>query len=657
MADMQYSYDELARENAELRARLSEAEQRIAAYGTYVETAPLSRFSEIVLREILNKLAAGVLVQNADGRYLYANQRAAAVFGLTPAEVVGKSMSDLLAPEDAQTYLERNRKFIASRSFEEYERTFTLPSGERTFFICDQVLVNAQGEGYALLTSSIDITAHKRAEADLQVALAKYRTLFDAFPLGITVSDAAGQIVETNAMAERLLGIGSEAQRQRQIDGAEWQIVRADGSPMAADDYASVRALKEQRIVHNVEMGLVTSADTTTWINVTAAPLPPELGGVVITYSDITERKQAEEALRRSEHAFRTLYESMPDAFVSVDLQGAIRHYNRSFRDLIGYTDEEIPQLSYQDITPEQWHAAEDQIVQDQIMPRGYSEVYEKEYRSKSGAIIPVELRTMLTRDAQGQPMDMWAIIRDITERKRAEAELRHAVDELTRSNADLQQFAYVASHDLQEPLRGVVGMVQLLQQRYQGQIDARADQYIALAVDSATRMQVLINDLLTFSRVDRLAQPFVSTCVMAALDVAQANLQVAIQESAAVVTHDDLPTVWADLNQLTQLFQNLIANAIKFHGDVPPHIHVGAERRDAAWCISVCDNGIGIAPDYFERIFVIFQRLHSRQAYPGTGIGLALCKKIVERHGGQIWVESRLGQGATFFFTIPDRS
>ncbi len=237
----------------------------------------------------------------------------------------------------------------------------------------------------------------------------------------------------------------------------------------------------------------------------------------------------------------------------------------------------------------------------------------------------------------------------DITERKRAEEELK-------RSNAELEQFAYVASHDLQEPLRAVAGMVQLLQQRYQGQLDERANLYIAHAVEGATRMQTLINDLLAFSRVDTRGRPFAPVNVAAALRPALANLAVAVRESRATITHDELPTVLADSGQLTQLFQNLIGNALKFRGDQPPAIHVGAERLADAWRFSVRDNGIGIEPQYAERIFVVFQRLHTRRAYPGTGIGLAICKKIVERHGGRIWVESEPGRGATFLFTIPHR-
>jgi signal transduction histidine kinase len=246
---------------------------------------------------------------------------------------------------------------------------------------------------------------------------------------------------------------------------------------------------------------------------------------------------------------------------------------------------------------------------------------------------------------------------REVTERKRAEEALARQAQELARSNAELEQFAYVASHDLQEPLRMVKSYLQLIERRYEGQLDEDADDFIAFAVDGAERMQALINDLLQYSRVTTHGKPFAPTDCSAVLDHALANLKVAIEESGALVTHDELPTVLADDMQLTQLLQNLIGNAIKFHKpDTPPQVHVGVARKDGEWLFSVQDNGIGIGPHHLECIFLIFQRLHSQEEYEGTGIGLAVCKKIVERHGGRIWVESEPGQGSTFRFTLPDR-
>jgi PAS domain S-box-containing protein len=245
----------------------------------------------------------------------------------------------------------------------------------------------------------------------------------------------------------------------------------------------------------------------------------------------------------------------------------------------------------------------------------------------------------------------------ELTERQRAEERLEHYAKELERSNRELQQFAYVASHDLQEPLRMVASYLQLLERRYAGKLDQDADDFIAYAVDGATRMHMLINDLLAYSRVSTRAQPFEPAVCSDILQHALSNLSIAIEEREATITYDDLPTLEGDATQLTQVFQNLIGNAIKFHRvGVPPCIHVSVERQNADWRFSISDNGIGIAPEHTERIFLIFQRLHAREEYPGTGIGLAVCKKIVERHGGRIWVTSEPGKGSTFYFTVPAR-
>ena len=270
--------------------------------------------------------------------------------------------------------------------------------------------------------------------------------------------------------------------------------------------------------------------------------------------------------------------------------------------------------------------------------------------RSKEELEVQVAARTEELRDANAR------LSVELDERWRAELKLAQYAGDLSRSNAELEQFAYVASHDLQEPLRMVASFTQLLAKRYQGRLDKDADEFIGFAVDGATRMQQLINDLLAYSRVDTRGKPPVATDLNEVLGHAEANLHEAIRESGAVVTHTPLPTVNGDQVQLVQLFQNLLANAIKFRGQEPPQIQISAQPQEAGWLLEVQDNGIGIAPEHQERIFAIFQRLHPRSEYPGTGIGLAICKKIVERHGGRIWLESVPGQGASFFFNIPRR-
>lgn len=247
-----------------------------------------------------------------------------------------------------------------------------------------------------------------------------------------------------------------------------------------------------------------------------------------------------------------------------------------------------------------------------------------------------------------------WMIQRDLRARERAEAALELRTEELVRSNSELEQFAYVASHDLQEPLRMVSSYTQLLAQRYKGKLGSDADDFIAYSVDGARRMQTLIQDLLAYSRLNTRRKFLAPTDCGMALDKALTNLRAPVEESGAVITRDPLPTVLADASQIAQLFQNLIGNAIKYRSERPPRIHISAATQGDRWTFTVRDNGIGIEQQYAERIFVIFQRLHSRKEYPGTGIGLAVCKKIVENHRGTIWMESTPGQGSTFFFSLP---
>jgi light-regulated signal transduction histidine kinase (bacteriophytochrome) len=274
--------------------------------------------------------------------------------------------------------------------------------------------------------------------------------------------------------------------------------------------------------------------------------------------------------------------------------------------------------------------------------------------RRKDGSLYTEEQTITPVRGVGGEIDHFIAIKQDVTERKRAQAELAQQAQRLARSNAELEQFAYVASHDLQEPLRMVASYTQLLAKRYRGKLDSDADEFIAYAVDGATRMQALINDLLAFSRIGRSGRRREPTDCSGVLGRVLTDLKVTIEESGAVVTHGTLPEVMGDAAQLQQVFQNLISNAIKVRGQEPPRIHVSCERSGDDWLFSVRDNGIGIDPQYADRIFVIFRRLHSKAEYPGTGIGLAICRRVVERHGGRIWLESEPGKGSTFFFTLP---
>ncbi|WP_243688394.1 sensor histidine kinase [Geotalea toluenoxydans] len=279
----------------------------------------------------------------------------------------------------------------------------------------------------------------------------------------------------------------------------------------------------------------------------------------------------------------------------------------------------------------------------------------EEQFVRSDGSIQWFRWEVRPWHDASGRVAGILVFSEDITHRKHAEQERERLITELQRSNAELQQFAYVSSHDLQEPIRMVTSYVQLLQKRYQGKLDEKAEMYISFIVEAAHRMSSLINDLLALSRVGRREREFMPVETELVVKEALDNLRVAMEESGARITKDPLPMVMGDPVQLLQLFQNLIGNAIKYRKkEVTPEVQISAERKKNQWLFGIHDNGIGIEPQYHDKIFVIFQRLHQREEYQGTGIGLAICQKIVENHGGMVWVESTPGEGSTFYFTLP---
>jgi len=381
--------------------------------------------------------------------------------------------------------------------------------------------------------------------------------------------------------------------------------------------------------------------------------------GILVTAAtrDITTRKDAEKHLAQMEGKYRGLLEAAPDAMVVVNEGGEIVLLNLQAEKQFGYRRDELVGQQVNNIIPEGFAerlVADDLRSAADALAQQIGTGIELIGRRKDGSAFPIEIMLSPLENAEGTLVT--AAIRDITTRQEVEAHLVQKVEELNRSNEELARFAYIASHDLQEPLRMVVSFTQLLSRRYKGKLDAEADEFIAFALDGATRMQRLIQDLLAYSRVGTKGRDLLDTASEEALQQALKNLQGAIEESGARVMHDPLPCVLADKTQLIQLFQNLIGNAIKYCRGVPM-VHISAARMDGKkWIFSVQDNGFGIDSQYFEKIFGIFQRLHTREEFSGTGIGLAICKNIVERHGGTISVESQPGQGSTFRFTLTGR-
>jgi len=370
---------------------------------------------------------------------------------------------------------------------------------------------------------------------------------------------------------------------------------------------------------------------------------------------DINERKRAEEALKDHEARLRAIVDNAVDGIIVIDEHGLIDAFNPAAEHMFGFRAEEVIGQNVSLLM-----SSPDREEHDNHMAR-YRRTGEKKIigigrevlgQRKDGSTVPHELA--VSELTVGGRRMFTGILRDITGRKQAEESLANRAAELARSNAELEVFAYIASHDLQEPLRMVSSFTQRLAQRYQGQLDEKADQYIELAVDGCKRMQRLIEDLLKYSRVTTKGGPPVPVDSGAVLARTLGDLGAAIAEAGAKITHDSMPIVAADATQLGQLFQNLIGNALKFHSAEPPHVHISARRDHKWWTFAVTDNGIGIDPQYYDRIFTVFQRLHTAEEYPGTGIGLAVCQKIVERQGGRIWVESKPGRGSTFSFTLP---
>jgi len=481
----------------------------------------------------------------------------------------------------------------------------------------------------------------------------RYRGLLEAAPDAMVVVNVAGEIVLLNVRAEEQFGYSRDeliGQKVKNIipEGFAERLI-ADGTRSASEALA-------QQIGTGIELIGRRRDGSEFPIEIMLSPLEsPE--GILVTAAirDISVRKGAEKHLAQMEGRYHGLLEAAPDAMVVVNVAGEIVLLNVQAENQFGYSRDELVGQKVKNIIPEGFA---ERIIADgtrsaaDALAQQIGTGIELLGRRKDGSQFPIEI--MLSPLESPDGILVTAAIRDISVRKAAEADLLQKIDELNLSNEELGKFAYIASHDLQEPLRMVASYTQLLSRRYKGKLDAEADEFIAFAVDGANRMQRLIQDLLSYSRVGTKRRELVDTSSEEALQRALVNLRSAVEESGALVTHDPLPTVLADEMQLIQMFQNLIGNAIKYQKPGVPRVHISVVRNGAKqWTFSVKDNGLGIEPQYFEKIFGMFQRLHKREEFAGTGIGLAICKKIAERHGGSISVASEPGQGSTFSFAL----
>ena len=489
-----------------------------------------------------------------------------------------------------------------------------------------------------------------RSEAALRAQSALLQSVFDAIGEGVIVARRSTSTPTLNPAARRILAVDESMAWSDWLGKVSlWRAGRTE--PLLVDDTPFTRLATDPE-AGEIEMLLRQPAGALVGIATIATRLTDEAGatvGGVMVLRDITGRNRAE-GIRA---LLVALVDSTQYAILTMRADSIVLTWNPGAQKLYGYSADEMVGRSFRELNPPGSDPETANLLMARLAAGGNTEEFESTLRRKNGTLIGVAAAMAPMRSPRGEVIGISSISYDITDRTRAQAELLARTEELTRSNAELEQFAYVASHDLQEPLRMVASYLQLIEQRYKGKLDADADDFINFAVDGAVRMKQLINDLLLFSRAGRngnSAAVNLTEVVVQALDV----MQLAIEDVHAVVTYDPMPTVMGRESRLGEVIQNLIGNALKFRSERQPEVHIGCERRGDEWMFSVRDNGIGMAPEFHERIFAMFQRLHGREEFSGTGIGLAICKRVIEHHGGRIWVESKPAEGSTFFFTLP---
>jgi PAS domain S-box-containing protein len=616
------------------------------------------RDSEERWRTIIDSASEGMLIYDRSLTILAANRAAERIVRLPAAEMIGKPGFTSLLPcigADGSPLREDDRptRITLRTGDPQTGRVVGIkrPDGSVTWLSVNTAFLRRVDETdhYGLVSTISDITAQHDAEARLRESEARYRNTFELAASGIAHIGMDRRFIRVNRRLCEILGYPEE------------ELIHLTGRQISHPDDLDVINEQRPRLYSGaidavrLEKRYVRKDRSIVWVKFTMT-VERDAQGVplyeIAVYDDITAQRDAEQQLRESEARFRQTFELAASGICHV-IDGHFVKVNRALCEILGYSERQLLGKSVKDVSH-----PEDRDVTDAErarIRRGEiaSARFEKRYIRADGRVVWADIAIAMVRDAAGAPQYEVAVFDDITERKQQEAALRAAHEELKRSNAELEQFAYVASHDLQEPLRMVASYTQLLGRRYDARLDTDAREFMSYIVDGATRMKQLIEDLLAYSRVGT-KQDVRPVSSEAALGRALFNLRTAIEEAGAAVTHDALPVVQADEPQLAQLLQNLIGNALKFRSDSVPRIHVAVSEEENEWHFAVRDNGIGIERQYFERIFMVFQRLHNKGEYPGTGIGLAICKKVVERHGGRIWVESRPSEGSSFHFTLP---
>ena len=594
------------------------------------------------LSDVLETLPAYVCLLTSDYHMPFANRVFREWFGYYPDKKCYEFLFNRTEPcEVCETY-------TVLKTNKSHRWEWTGPNGHN-YDIFDFPFKDTDGS-QLILEMGMDITEQKRAQEALRSSALYTRGLIEASLDPLVTISGEGKITDVNQATIEATGLSRQ------------ELIGTDFSGYFTEPHkaqAGYRQVFEKGTVTDYPLTIRHRDGRLTDVLYNAAIYKNEAGevqGVFAAARDVTVQKQA------SQYA-RSLIEASLDPLVTISAAGKITDVNEATIAVTGVAREQLIGTDFSNYFTEPQRAQEGY---QQVFAKGRVMDYPLTIRHRDGRLTDVLYNATIYKDTQGNVAGVFAAARDITEKRITEQELekyrmhledlvKQRTEELARSNRDLEQFAYVASHDLQEPLRAVAGFVELLRQNLQHALDGKTTKYMDFAVDGVMRMQSLISGLLEYSRIGTRGRKPQRTDAGAALERAIANLQTSIKESGAEITSAGLPIVHADDVQLAQLFQNLIGNAIKFRTEQTPRIHVSAVRLEDSWRFAVEDNGIGIEPQYAERIFLIFQRLHSREKYPGTGIGLSICKKIVERHNGKIWVESQPGSGSTFYFTIPD--
>ena len=607
------------------------------------------RNSETLLSSVTNLSSDVIYVKDRQSRLIYVNPALERITGKVADYLLGKTDLEFYSnPEIGKTILENDSRIMDSGKEESVEEVVETLEGMRSFISVKTPRFNEIGQVIGLVGISHDITESKRAEKELKLSEKKYHSLYSTMSEGVAIheiiynqhKEASDYVItDINQAYEDITGF-----KKNDVIGRKASELYGIGIPPYLEIYSVVAETGEPTEFETY----FEPMDKYFSIKVTS----PEKGKFATFFEDITAQEKFEEALHESEERFRDLADNIPNLAWMADADGWIFWYNKQWYEYTGTTLEEMEGWGWQKVHHPDYVKSVTQEWSTSIKEgKPYDNIFP--LKGKDGNYRWFLTRITPIKDSKGKIQRWFGTNTDITERKNREEELEITMKKLEQSNKDLEQFAYITSHDLREPLRMITSFLQLLERRYKDKLDEDANEFIEFAVDGAKRLDAMTNDLLKYSKITSEQRKNTSVNFEHVLEHALTNLKVQIEENKAVITHDPLPTINGDEQLKVQLFQNLIGNAIKYRSQETPKIHISATKEKNKYLFSIKDNGIGMSHKHLEKIFTIFQRLHTKE-YEGTGIGLAIAQKIVHQQGGQIWVESELGKGSTFYFTIP---